>query len=98
MLVRWVLFVISSLIGGVILMWASLFVKVGYDWSEEATVGVITKRGLPIPFATNAPGYAWTQFNGSAAIADYLMFVSLILLILLFLRRAIKPSTIRQEF
>lgn len=57
----------------------SFFVTTGHDYTQEQTIGVITKRGLPIPFAFSASGYSWPHFSASAALADYFIFVVLLI-------------------
>ena len=42
----------------------SMRIKMGTDSSESATIGIQTKRGFPIAYATTAPGLAWTQYDG----------------------------------
>ena len=55
------------------------------------SVGVISKHGFPIPFAFTAPGYAWTQFDGIAALTNYVTLVTLMFVLLTVLRQATKP-------
>jgi len=74
-----------AFLGGAALLLVSRFVSVGQDRSDEA-VGIITRYGLPIPFAFDAPGYAWTDFNGLAALADYLIWTALVLIVFRFIK------------
>jgi hypothetical protein len=55
------LIVITALIFSVL----SLYVTMGTDDTEEATVGVITKSGFPVSFRETAPGMAWAQYDAS---------------------------------
>ena len=77
---------VSPLVGGILLA-ASFFVVSGHDYTQEATVGVITKHGLPFSFASTAPGYAWTQFDGSAAVHSFWVFFAVVALFCLLLQR-----------
>jgi len=69
------------------LLLVSRFVVTGHDSSQEATVGIITRYGLPIPFAFSAPGYSWIDFSGTAALADYLIWTALVFIVFRFVRK-----------
>ncbi len=84
--------VVVALFGGTILFVFSFFVPTGHDYSQEQTVGVITQRGFPIPFAFSAPGYAWTQFDASAAMTSFIILVAVVFVLFILLRRAVKPK------
>ncbi len=94
MILRAVVTLFVSFLAGGILLAASFFVVSGHDYSQEDTVGVITKYGLPFTFASTAPGYAWTQFDGSAATQSFWVFVATVaVLCLLFQRRHFLPRS-----
>ena len=94
MILRVIVTLFVSLLGGGILLAASFFVVSGHDYTQEDTVGVITKHGLPFAFASTAPGYAWTQFDGSAATHSFWVFVAAVAaLCLLFQRRRFLPRS-----
>ncbi|MGC3991255.1 MAG: hypothetical protein QM796_16560 [Chthoniobacteraceae bacterium] len=87
MILRIILTMIASLLGGGVLLAASFFVVSGHDDTQEATVGIITKYGLPFSFASTAPGYAWTQFDGAAAAYSFWIFVAVVAVLCLLLQR-----------
>jgi hypothetical protein len=77
----WLLGVIIALLGGAILLVASFFYTVGHDDTQKQSIGIITKHGMPFPFAFSAPGNTWTNFSGYAALADYSIYSVLILVL-----------------
>jgi hypothetical protein len=76
-----------ALLGGAALMVMSFFVTAGDDRSQEATVGIITRHGLPIPFAFTASGLSHADFSGTSALADYLIWAALVFVVFRFVRK-----------
>lgn len=78
------IFVIGCL-GAAVLTMGSFFITTGNDHTQEATVGVITRHGLPFPFAFTAPGFAWTRFDSSAAIRDFIIYFIIAAILIIFI-------------
>ncbi len=57
---KWILLVLVGLTVSVF----SMFIRVGSDASERATIGIQTKWGFPVSYRTTAPGLAWADYNG----------------------------------
>jgi hypothetical protein len=83
----WFWTVMAALFGGAAMLAVSFFVTTDHDYTQEQTIGVITKRGLPIPYAFSSPG-GHTDFSTFAIFADYFIFVVL----LIFVIRALFPK------
>jgi hypothetical protein len=71
--------------GGAALMAVSFFVTTGHDRSQEATVGIITQHGLPIPFAFTAPGYSHPDFSVAAALGSFMIWAALVFVVFRYL-------------
>ena len=78
---------LRAFVGGAVLLIMSLLITVGHDDSQEATVGIISRHGLPIPFAFMASGYSHLDFSSTAALADYLIWAALVFVVFRFLRK-----------
>jgi len=76
-----------ALLGGAALMAVSFFVTAGHDSSQEATVGIITRHGLPIPFAFTASGYSQPDFSITAALGSFTIWAALVFIVFRFVRK-----------
>jgi len=76
-----------AFLGGVALMVVSFFVTTGHDSSQEATVGIITRHGLPIPFAFTASGFSHPDFSISAALGSFMIWAALVFVVFRFVRK-----------
>lgn len=81
-----------GIIGALVLLVGSRFIPVGHDYTQAATVGVITKYGLPLPFAFWSSGYSRIQFDFAAATWNFVIYFILTTGLIIYIKSKNKTS------